>query len=103
MPGVRRPELLASALMRTQTTAAYAEEADAVVIGAMYAIAITHNHPFIDGNKRVAWVVMRTFLQLNRVNLVFERADAVSEILGFAAGERTDEQFTDWVRRHAAR
>ena len=102
MPGVRSPELLDSALARPQTTAAYASDADAVMIGAVYAIAIAHNHPFIDGNKRVAWVAMRTFLQLNGVKLVFERAEAVTEMLALAAGERTDEQFTDWVRRHAA-
>jgi death on curing protein len=103
MPGVRSPELFESALARPQTTAAYGEDADAATIGSMYAIAIAHNHPFIDGNKRVAWAAMRTFLQLNGVTLAFERAEAVSEMLALAAGERTDEQFTDWVRRHAAR
>jgi death-on-curing protein len=103
LPGVRSPELLDSALARPQTTAAYVEDADATVVGAMYAIAIAHNHPFIDGNKRVAWAAMRTFLQLNGVTLVFERAEAVHEMLALASGERTDEQFTDWVRRHATR
>jgi death-on-curing protein len=103
LPGVRSPDLLASALARPQTTAAYVDDADAVTIGAMYAIAIAHNHPFIDGNKRVAWVAMRAFLQLNGITLSFDRADAVSETLALAAGERTDEQFTDWVRRHATR
>ena len=73
------------------------------MIGATYAIAIAHNHPFIDGNKRVAWAAMRTLLQLNGVELSFERGDAVHEMLALAAGERTDEQLIDWVRRHAAR
>jgi prophage maintenance system killer protein len=43
------------------------------------------------------------FLQLNGVKLVFTRTEAVSEMLALAAGERTGEQFTDWVRRHATR
>lgn len=103
LPGVRSPELLESALARPQTTAAYVEDVDAVLIGATYAIAIAHNHPFIDGNKRVAWAAMRTLLQLNGVELSFERGDAVHEMLALAAGERTDEQLIDWVRRHAAR
>jgi death-on-curing protein len=103
LPGVRSPELLDSALARPQTTAAYAENVDAGTLGAMYAIAIAHNHPFIDGNKRVAWVAMRTFLLLNGVTLVFDRSEAVSEMLALAAGKRTDEQFTDWVKRHATR
>jgi len=77
--------------------------ADAILVGAMYAIGIAHNHPFIDGNKRVAWVSMRTFLALNGVELAYERVDAVREMLALAAGERSDEQFIGWVRKHATR
>jgi len=101
--GVRSPELLDSALARPRQVAAYSPDADAVTVGAMYAIAIAQNHPFVDGNKRVAWAAMRTFLQLNGVTLRFERADAVTEMLALAAGERTDEQFTSWVHARAAR
>lgn len=96
--GIRSPELLDSALERPRQIAAYSPDADAVTVGAMYAIAIARNHPFVDGNKRVAWVAMRTFLQLNGVALRFERADAVTEMIFLAAGERADEQFTSWVR-----
>jgi death-on-curing protein len=99
--GIRSLDLLESALARPQATSAYLEGADAIAVGAMYAIAIAHNHPFIDGNKRVAWVAMRTFLELNGVVLIFEPIEAVTEMLALAAGARTDEQFTDWVRRHA--
>jgi death-on-curing protein len=102
-PGVRSPELLESEFVRPQTTVAYVAGADAVTIGARYAVAIAHHRPFIDGNKRVAWATMRTFLQLNGVRLAFERAEAVSEMRALAAGERTDDAFTDWVRRHATR
>jgi death-on-curing protein len=100
---VRSPELLESARARPQATAADVKDADAVTVGAMYAIAIARNHPFVDGNKRVAWAAMRTSLQLNGVTLTFERTEAVNEMLALAAGERTDEQFTNWVRRHATR
>ena len=103
MPGVRSPELLESALARPRTVADYVPDADAVALGAMYAIAIAHNHPFVDGNKRVAWAAMRTFLALNGVTLQFEPIDAVTEMVALAAGERTDDAFTDWVRRHATR
>jgi death-on-curing protein len=103
LPGVRSPELLDSALARPQMAAAYDDGAGAVTIGAMYAIGIARNHPFIDGNKRVAWVAMRVFLQANGVMLSFARAEAVSAMLGLAAAELTDERLTDWVRRHATR
>jgi death-on-curing protein len=103
MPGIRSAELLESALARPRTTADHAPHADAVTIGSMYAIALARNHPFVDGNKRVAWAAMRTFLALNSVILTFERAAAVHEMAALAAGERTDEAFTAWVRRCAAR
>jgi death-on-curing protein len=86
LPGVRSPDLLESI-----------DAIDAVTAGAMYAIAFAHDHP------GVAWTAMRTFLKLNGVALEFTRADAVVEMWALAAGERTDEQFTDWVRRHATR
>ena len=101
LPGIRSPELLDSALARPMQTATYVSDADAVTIGSTYAISLAHNHPFIDGNKRVAWVAMRTFLALNGIRLTYDRADAVNEMLALAAGERTDEQFTAWVRLHS--
>ena len=103
LPGIRSADLLDSALARPQTIAAYLADADLVTIGAMYAIAIAHNHPFFDGNKRVAWAAMRSFLQLNEVTLAFDRADAVRAMFSLAAGELTDDAFTGWVRAHSTR
>ena len=100
--GVRSVELLESALARPQTTAAHLGSDDVIAVGAMYAIAIARNHPFIDGNKRVAWAAMRTFLILNDVTLEFDRVDAVREMLALAAGVRTDDEFTEWVRGRSA-
>lgn len=103
LPAIRSPELLDSALARPLNASMYVANADAILVGAMHAIDIAHNRPFIDGNKRVAWVSMRTFLALNGVELAYERVDAVREMLALAAGERSDEQFIGWVRKHATR
>jgi death-on-curing protein len=103
LPGVRSEELLESALARPQPFALYTGEADPISIGAMYAIAVARNHPFIDGNKRVAWVAMRTFFQLNGIGFAFQPVEAVRAMLALAAGERTDDAFSDWVRAHATR
>jgi death-on-curing protein len=101
--GVRSEELLDSALARPRTRAAFDDAADLIAIGATYAIAIARNHPFLDGNKRVAWVAMRTFFALNGVTLTFEPAAAVEIMLALAADAIDDDAFTDWVRDHAAR
>jgi len=100
--GVRSPDLLESALVRPQTLAAYDDHADAIAVGAMYAIAIVRNHPFVDGNKRTGWVAMRTFFALNDVSLTFDPVVAITEVFALAAGERADDEFTAWVRRCAA-
>jgi len=84
--------------------AAYADPApDIPTLAAIYGIAFVRNHPFIDGNKRVGLVALELFLRRNGFRLTADNASCVVEVLALAAGERTDEPFTDWVRRHAAR
>ena len=99
--GIRSRELLDSALARPRTLASFDETADLLALGAMCAIAIARNHPFLDGNKRVAWVTMVTFLEINGVSLHFDPMEAVGEMLALASGDHSDEGFTAWVR-HAA-
>jgi death-on-curing protein len=96
--GIRSHDLLESALARPESIAGYDANADVVSVGAMYAIGIVRNHPFLDGNKRTGWVAMRTFFALNEIELTFSPAAAVAEVLALAAGERDDATFTAWVR-----
>ena len=63
-----------------------------------YSLAL--NHPFIDGNKRVAHAALETFLVLNGRELEAGVDDAERTILALAAGALTREQFVAWVTRH---
>ena len=63
-----------------------------------YSLAL--NHPFIDGNKRVAHAALETFLVLNGRELEAGVDDAERTILALAAGALTREQFVAWVMRH---
>ncbi len=102
--GVRDAELLESALARPQQYAAYAERhPDIPCLAALYGIAFIRNHPFIDGNKRIGLVAMELFLRRNGYRLTASNAMCVVQILALAAGERTDEQFIEWVAAHATR
>jgi len=76
---------------------------DTPTSAAGYGLAFVRNHPFIAGNKRTGLIALELFLRLNGFRLTADNAACVVEILALAAGERTDEQFTDWVRRHATR
>ncbi|MGL4729723.1 MAG: type II toxin-antitoxin system death-on-curing family toxin [Bosea sp. (in: a-proteobacteria)] len=95
--GIRDPGLLESALARPQMKAQYGAE-DISELAAAYAYGIARNHPFIDGNKRTALVVMEAFLVVHGFELKADNAEAVALILALAAGEVTEQQLAAWVR-----
>lgn len=95
--GVRDAGLLESALMRPVNRFAYGET-DMAALAAAYAFGIARNHPFIDGNKRVAFLAMMTFLRLNGVRFAPSEALAAAAILALAAGEVDEDGLTRWIR-----
>jgi death-on-curing protein len=97
--GLRDAGLLDSALARPLNRAGYTEP-DIAELAAVYALGITRNHPFIDGNKRTAFVAMELFLRLNACLFTVGDAEAVVMFLAMAAGELPDDEFTAWVRLH---
>jgi death on curing protein len=97
--GVRDAGLLESALARPLNRAVYGEP-DIIELAALYALAIARNHPFIDGNKRTAYLALEVFLALNGLRLTATDAEAVVAMLAMASGELTDEEFILWVREH---
>jgi death-on-curing protein len=101
--GVRDEGLLSSALARPQNQAAYGENVDAASLAAAYAFGIARNHPFLDGNKRTAFVVMELFLNLNGWILNASDTDCISAMLSLAAGELAEKALATWLRRHLER
>jgi death-on-curing protein len=97
--GLRDPGLLDSALARPLNRAGYGEP-DISELAAVYALAIAQNHPFIDGNKRTAFVALELFLRLNGCLFTVGDAEAVVMMLAMAAGELPDKEFTAWVQMH---
>ena len=98
--GTRDEGALESALARPQNLAAYGEP-DIAALAAAYAFGIARNHPFVDGNKRSAWVLARLFLAANGAHLKFEKMDAITVMLGLAAGNVTENQLAEWFRERA--
>lgn len=94
--GVRDHGLLESALMRPQQLAYYGN-ADIAQLAAAYGFGLAKNHPFVDGNKRVAFAVTETFLALNGVMLTAKDEDCVTTMLQLAAGEIDENEFADWI------
>ncbi len=97
--GVRDIGLLESALARPQNILAYEPDADIARLAAAYAYGIAKNHPFIDGNKRTAYVVMETFIIKNGFQLIAETTDKYLTFLSLAEGTLSEEELTIWIRK----
>lgn len=101
--GIRDEGLLSSALARPRNLDAYGDDPDAASLAASYAFGIARNHPFLDGNKRTAFVVMELFLNLNGWILSADDADCVSTMLALASGKLSEKALADWLREHMGR
>ena len=97
--GVRDEGLLESALARPLNRASYGDP-DMAELAALYAIAIARNHPFVDGNKRTAYVTLESFLELNGCEFPVSDRNAVIATLGLASSAMSDDEFTAWVRNN---
>ena len=70
-------------------------------LAAAYGVAIARNHPFIDGNKRVALALIYVFLEMNGVRLEAPEKDAVEAMLAIAAGEMDEKELSVWIRKNS--
>ena len=95
--GVRDMGLMESALARPQNLMAY-RSPDLADLAAAYAAGIARNHPFVDGNKRSAWVVAETFVELNGVEIAADDAGAYERMLSLAEGRIDESVFATWMR-----
>ncbi len=95
--GLRDESLLESALAAPLNHFEY-DQADVFMLAATYAHALTSNHPFIDGNKRTAFVAAGVFLELNGYRLTASEPDAVLAVLALSRGEMSAEDFGNWLR-----
>jgi death on curing protein len=85
--GLRDPGLLDSALDRPRNRFHYESESDLFDLAAAYGFGLARNHPFVDGNKRVAFQAMYVFLGLNGYRIEAEEPEVVRIVLALAAGE----------------
>lgn len=100
--GLRDENALESALARPRHRWRYEQEATLHELAAAHAFGLVRDHPYVDGNKRVALVVMVAFLDRNGIGLIATNAEAFSTILALAAGEIGEAELADWIGRHAA-
>jgi len=96
-PGLRDRGLLESALDRPRNRYHYQPDAGLCALAAAYGFALARNHPFVDGNKRVAFQAMFLFLGLNGLRIVASEEAVVSVMLSVASGEMDEEMLASWL------
>jgi len=100
--GIRDEGMLDSALGRPQNLLSYGKPG-VFELAASYAFGLVKNHPFIDGNKRVSFLVAVMFLEINGWRLVADEVDATLRTLALAAGEMTEADYAKWLKENSKR
>jgi death on curing protein len=103
-PGLRDRGLLESALAQPRMTFGGKDVHKTVFDkAAAYGFHICNNHPFLDGNKRVALVLMDLFLQKNGWEIVSSEEDVYSMMMSLATGKLSKPKLSSWLKENTAR
>ena len=100
--GLRDEGLLDPALPRPRQRFAYGKP-DLAELAAAYAYGLAKNHPFVDGNKRTAFIALGLFLALNGARLTATPAEATLTMLAVAAGHLGESRLAEWIRSHSVK
>lgn len=103
LPGIRDENVLESALARPQQKWHYTDRTDVPLLAAAYAFGLVKNHPYRDGNKRIGFLAMVTFLGMNGHQLDATDAEVVAEIVALAEGSVSEEALADWIRQRSTK
>lgn len=98
MPGLRDEGALESALARARNKLSYAQPVDHATLAAAYAFGLARNHPFNDGNKRIAFLVAVVFLGLNGWDFEAPDVEVIAQMVALAEGRITEAKFAAWLR-----
>lgn len=101
--GLRDEGLLESALARPINRRAYEGVEDLLELAATYAVGIASNHPFVDGNKRMAFIALGVFLADNGIVLTANDEDATQIMLSVARGESDIGALSEWLETRTLR
>jgi len=75
---------------------------DLAVLAAAYGFGLARNHPFVDGNKRAAFLAVGVFLALNGHRRTAKPAEAIEAILLLAVGSMEEARFADWIKTQSS-
>ena len=100
---VRDETALESALARPRQTWHYAQKLDVALLAAAYGFGLVKNHPYRDGNTRIGFLSIVTFLGINGHDLDATDVEVISVMLALAGGRFSEEELAEWIRQHSAK
>ncbi len=101
--GIRDVGLLESALAKPRNLAAYGDDPSVFDLAAAYSVGIARNHPFVDGNKRMAFLAAAVFLDLNGYEVTPTEVEVVDTMIRLAKGALGQKRLSIWFRNVASR
>ena len=99
LAGVRDENGLESSVSRPRNLEAYGKATTAAELGAALTWSLLRSHPFVDGNKRIAFAALTIFLELNGNRLTCSEVEETAKVLRAAAGDMDEDEWTAWVGR----
>jgi death on curing protein len=98
--GVHDESALESALARPRQKWRYARKVDVASVAAAYGFGLVKNRPYRDGNKRIGFLTIVTFLGINGHELEATDAEVISKMLALADGRVSETELAQWFRQH---
>lgn len=98
--GLRDERLLDSALAYPQMIHQMAQEHDPYKIAAAYCTHIIKNHPALDGNKRLAVLIMLVFLELNDMNIEIPNDDLYEAAIQAATSQIKEDELAERLKQY---
>ena len=103
LAGLRDENALEAALARPRQKRHYEPKSDLAALAAAFGFGLSRDHPFRDGNKRVGFVVMVVFLELNGWRFEAQEAEVVPTMIALAEGTIGEQEVANWIREHSSK
>jgi len=100
LAAVRDENALESALARAKQKWSYGDKTDIATLAAAYGFGLARNHPYRDGNKRIAFLAMATFLGINGYEITASDSEVVTAMVALASGKLREPDLAGWLRQH---
>jgi death-on-curing protein len=102
-PGIREENALEAALARARNKWEHDHDLGRADVAAAYGFEILSNDLYRDGNKRIAFLAMVIFLDLNGRSFNASEEDVVRTIVALASGQLSEKKLANWIRENTSK